>query len=215
MSVKRFFTSVSATIGSVVTKFENHEAVADSVIDDVKAAMAKVKTELVRISRRRDRLRMQQESVCKEVDLWKARAIKTRDDEEKAIACVKLLQRFEHRQTDLSKEVLMIEKVECDLNDQLSKLDAKLFELQNRKSNLIAEQAKNGVHSVTTTILKQESFDAAFDRWEDSLVCADGDFESITSGNLSFAEQFEKEETLEEAKARLEALRSLEVDGHD
>ncbi|NLE01182.1 MAG: hypothetical protein GX640_15040 [Fibrobacter sp.] len=80
--------TLNANLEGLVDKIENHEAVAESLIREVKKKAAKLRIELNRIRSDSSRLNSRIGELCKDEQLWRERASKTYStDRPKALEC--------------------------------------------------------------------------------------------------------------------------------
>ena len=74
MRLKRLVTSVGASFEQFVNKVENQEAVAESVIRDVRASAAKLKVQMGGVNAQTERLRERRDRLTEDVGRWRQRA---------------------------------------------------------------------------------------------------------------------------------------------
>ena len=98
MRLKHFVTSISASFDELISKIENHEAVADVTIQEVRAAAAKIRTQLNITHQRTETLRNQEQTFMQDCARWQARALQCgADDKERALRCVQAMEQVERQ----------------------------------------------------------------------------------------------------------------------
>jgi phage shock protein A len=98
MRLKRLVATVSAGFEDFVAKVENHEAVADCIIDEVRQAAARVRVQHARARSRILRLEREGDELIAERSRWNGRAVSlAASDETRALECVRRGRRAENR----------------------------------------------------------------------------------------------------------------------
>src|SRR5690606_18375172 len=96
MKIKTLLTSISASFDGMVRKIENHEAVADCVIVEVRESAAKIRGQLNLARTRHTILTNKEKQLLDDCQRWRERAVSCRNsDEEKALRCMQSLKNSE------------------------------------------------------------------------------------------------------------------------
>lgn len=195
-SLKRIFISMKSQIDHVADDFENHEALADIAIKELHETACRTRLHLHRVSKMSEQYNKQLQELQTQTALWSGRAIKAKDDENKALQCVKRLRQVQLQISSLEEQQLESSAQESKIRDDLNMLQDQLQTLRNKKEILAARQNRSTVKDVLYDP-QAGSFQEAknvFDRWEGSVVSTEFDtVEPIVESDL-LAEEFAQEE---------------------
>ena len=72
---KRITATLTTRVGNLVNELENHDAVVESGIAEMRRAYAKAKVRFTRMSAEGERLRRKLEEQCREATAWRERVI--------------------------------------------------------------------------------------------------------------------------------------------
>lgn len=187
MKVKRLMASVSAGFEDFVTRVENHEAVADCAIDELRKAAARVRVQQARTATQLKRLEEQIGRLEAEAERWRTRALRVADaatvdtsgtggngvaDEAKAIECVRRARRAELEIDALATQRDRYRVLTEELQGRLRELERRLGEAQLRRTALSSRAARARTLRSVERCGPEESLEAVFDRW-DTVVIAD------------------------------------------
>jgi phage shock protein A len=200
MRLKRLFASVSAGFEDFVTKVENHEAVASCAIDELRAAAARVRVQHARLLTQIDRLEAQRRRAIEDEASWERRAVALADqDEAKALECVRRAERSRNRCDALAAQIGEQTRLAEELRERLTDLEARLAEVELKRTALSSRAVRAAALSCTRSE-RDESIDAAFDRWETTVLADEyGDAPLHTA-----SDPLEQELRSAEEQARLE-----------
>ncbi len=207
-NLKRIFVSIKSQIDHVADEFENHEALAEAAIEDLKALASKTRLHLHRVSKMSEHYQTQLQGTQEQARLWSERALKVKnEDEQKALQCVKRLRQTQKLITVLEQQqhdsVAQEEKIRRDLNN----IQEQLQILKNKKEILAARQNSSGVKDALSDNQGNtlQGVQNIFERWEGSVVSAE--FESPERVESDqFTDAFEQEEDDLELKMMLDEL---------
>ncbi len=186
MKVKRLMASVSAGFEDFVTRVENHEAVADCAIDELRKAAARVRVQQARTATQLKRLEEQIGRLEAEAERWRARALRVADaetvgaraagdgiaDEAKAIECVRRARRAELEIDALAGQRDRYRGLTEELQGRLRDLERRLGEAQLKRTALSSRAARARTLRSVEQCDPEASLEAVFDRW-DTVVTAD------------------------------------------
>ena len=207
MRLKRLVASVGASFEQFVNKVENHEAVAESVIRDVRTAAAKMKVQMGGVNAQAERLRERRDGLAEDAGRWRQRAKRfAAEDEDRALECLRRMKRAEAEQAQVTDQLARYEALGQELKDRLATVEARLSDLQLKRTVLSSRSARARVMAASD----QESLsdvNAVFERWEMAVI-EDEYLDDIVVGGQS--DPLERElgaaEEREQLKVALEEL---------
>ena len=207
MRLKRLVASVGASFEHFVNKVENHEAVAESAIRDVRASAAKLKVQLGGVNAQADRLRKRRDSVAEEAGRWRTRAKRfATEDEGRALECLRRMKRAEAEQAVVTDQLARYEALGGTLKDRLAAVEARLSDLQLKRTAL----SSRSVRARAMGAGDQESLadvNAVFDRWEMAVIQDEYLDEIGDATSDALERELDAAEEREQLKAALEELR--------
>lgn len=209
MKLKRIITSVSAQFDDLVSKIENHEAVAESAIREARQQTAKIQTQLNVISRRLTGLETRHQTLQQKIDTWKQRAIVSgndNDDREKALRCVQAMKNAQAESEQVLQQIKETTALKAELQMHLQESEQQVIALQSRKESLVARSAKNNVRKFADSEVQQSDLSSVFDRWEQNLAADEYISTSNHSSEDYLDHEFSKDEKQHELEDELEQL---------
>lgn len=215
MRVKRIAASVGATFDQFVNKMENHEAVANCVIEEIRHSAAKVRTEVNRVDHRYKALAGERQKFEDEKALWLRRAkqsvVKAGGDQ-RAIECIQQSKRIEKRLVSTVRQMQQTQELQESLRKNLHDIELRLEDLESRRAMLASREAR-------AYLLKNHvcgsSFESEhpFERWEQEVVSNEY-FEQVANigqrdagVDSQLARAFESEEEKVALQLELDALK--------
>jgi len=167
MKIKRVVASIGASFDQFVTKMENHEAVADSVISDIGKKAARIKAELHSAEQRLQKYHARRDQNARDISQWRERAKScVVNDEARAMACLQQVRILEDNTSAMVPQVEEMESLVRTLRDNLTEVEARLRELQAKRSILSTRDARAKVMRRYHEVLDTSDSVAVFDRWE-------------------------------------------------
>ena len=207
MRLKRLVASVGASFEQFVNKVENHEAVADSVLRDVRAAAAKLKVQMGGVDAQAERLRERRDGLADDSERWRERARRfAKDDEERALECLRRMKRAEAELAQVGDQLAQYEALGEKLKDRLAAVESRLSTLQLKRTALSSRSARAQVVGAAD----QETLsdvNTIFDRWEMAVIEDEYMDEIVSSGGDRLERELDAAEEREQLKAALEELR--------
>ncbi len=207
MRVKRLVASVGASFEQFITKVENHEAVAEAVIRDVRASAAKLKVQMGRVTAQAERLQERRDTLAQDAGRWHERAKRlATEDEDRALECLRRMERAKAEQARVVAQLAQYEALCEKLKDRLAAVEARLSDLQLKRTSLSSRSARAQVmgaadqHSVADV-------DAVFDRWEMAVVEDEYLDEVVGSEGDPLERELDATEERERLKTALEELK--------
>ena len=206
-SLKRLYISIKGQVDQVADEFENHEALASVAIQDLQTIASKTRLHLHRVSKMTEQYQKQLEEQKEQETLWTARAIKAKkQDEQKALQCVKRLVQTKKQITLLEQQQRGSSEQENKIRDDLNTIQEQLQILKNKKEMLAVRQNRshlqNTLQDSQTSPL--DNVQQVFDRWEERV--ASTEFDAPTEIIDSLSSDFEQEEEVMALKMMLDEL---------
>jgi phage shock protein A len=170
------FRRISATLVSridqVVGEIENHDAVIQVALDDMRKKIAEARVRLNQVQRDSVRLGEQMTEQRHNAERWRQRAVESADaDESKALECVRRARRCDMQAGRLKEAMGQYEQTAKRLAQDLSTSEQRLQSLRQKQTLMRARQSTGTALNATTETgsdaLRQ--LDESFDRWEIKL----------------------------------------------
>jgi phage shock protein A len=196
----------------MVSRIENHEALAASAIRDVRQAAARATVQLRRV--RADGTRLREEAAARREAIltWKERAARSaEEDREKAIECLRRSRRAEREARELERRLVEHERIEQQLARDVAAVEDRLARLEEQRNVLATRQSRA---EALGTVREAQApcgveVDEVFGRWETRV--AEREFEGgcLARGD-DLETGFREAEEGEELAAELDALLALD-----
>jgi phage shock protein A len=206
--IKRWTAAVASRVDTVVARIENHEALVDSALRDLKHGTAKAHVRLDRVRKDRRVLERELQEAQRAEALWRERAVRTTDDEARALECLKRSKQATKRAADRAARLEEHTRVEAELARDLGKLRDRVSVLRDQRDMLRARESRADAMRVASDVSASASgeLEDIFDRWEIRIREAEyagGCIDPVDG----LEEEYESEELQSELKAELAALR--------
>jgi phage shock protein A len=207
MKARRLMASISAGFEDFVTRVENHEAVADCAIDDLRNATAQVRVQQGRTAAQVKRLEDELQRAGNEVERWRDRALRV-EDEQKALECMRRAKQSERRSEALETQLRDHLALVDDLSARQRDLEGRLSDVQLKRTALSSRAARARTLKRAERCGPGETLDSVFDRWE-TVVTADEYRDGVTLEPADLLDrEFAAEEDDDALRAELDALRT-------
>ncbi|TQV85711.1 hypothetical protein FKG94_02390 [Exilibacterium tricleocarpae] len=208
MRVKRLIASFGASFESFISKVENHEAVADSVIADVRAAAAKLRVQRGRIQHQLQRLGAEQKKLQTEQERWRKRALQLGDTEEqRSLQCVRHFKLTKSRLRQVEHQIDEYHSMDERLQSNLTDVEQRLEQLRLKKTALSSRSARASALAGTRGEETLTDMEQVFDRWE-TAVLEDEYREGVCDESTdSFEREFLAAEELDDLRATLDDIK--------
>ena len=207
MRMRRLVASVGASFEQFVNKVENHEAVAESVIRDVRASAAKLKVQMGGVNTQTERLRERRDALAEDAGRWRERARRFAiEDEERALECLRRMKRAEAEQAQVVDQLAQFEALYEKLKDRVAAVEARLSDLQLKRTALSSRSSRAQVMGAGAQD-SMSDVNAVFDRWEMAVI--EGEYlDQVVGGDSdSLERELDAAEEREQLKAALEELK--------
>ncbi len=209
MGFKHLFISIHSSIDTLITKMENHEAIAEHVIQEVSESAANLTQENYLLDKQIDTLIKKEASLTEKCNKWAQRA-KDSTDKPKALECVAQLKQTQKERDKIREYIAQKEQLLSELNEELTKIDSKLNDLKHKKLLLASRETftKNGYANTTNNT---SNADELFNRWEKSVLKKEWNqgTHNLSHGtkNSSIEREFQKQEDQEELEEMLKQIK--------
>ncbi|VUD56443.1 hypothetical protein TDB9533_02098 [Thalassocella blandensis] len=220
MKIRRLAASISACFDDLVSKVENHDAVAQVAIADVQKAAAKIRAEKNKVDQSIRRLQDQLKSQQSDIQLWQARAKSCADtDEGKALQCLKQVKKIKAQVEQGESQQQELLNVATSLNSSLQQVENKLTQLNSKRAILASRESRALAINQSQHAQRElgaMNVDQVFDRWELNILQSeyqDGQHafaDAQQSEDASLAKDFAEAEEREALLAELHALKQDE-----
>lgn len=203
--VKKWIIQLGANFNWILTQIENHEALVDSAINEMKSSRLNAVRQLGRIENDGKKLKQKLVELNNESELWKSRALSIHEkDRNRALECIKRQKITEKQISYLEVQSLNQQKLEKGLSEDLSNLDLKLEELKRKKNEYTAREARGEIleSKLNSEMSIIGEIDDIFERWDSKIA----ESESFKNLKDSFEDQFLIQEEAKELEESLDQL---------
>ena len=102
MKLKHLVASISASFDDLVSKIENHEAIAEVSLQEIRVAAAKIRTQFNITRQRLEYLHNQESTLRQDCERWQLRAVQCAEqDRERALRCVQAMEQCDQQRKAL------------------------------------------------------------------------------------------------------------------
>ena len=218
--IKRFVTTVHASVDRTLAGIENHEAVVDAALRDCREAVSRARVRLARLEKDGAEQRNHVLELTSQIDLWneRARSIAS-DDREKALACIQRRRQCEQElhgaKTQMQEHEKIIKRVRDSISDSTSRVQTQQNQRNQMRSREAAAHVGKIVHKLDGKV--GDDVEAAIERWEETVGQAELMTEQYpTAENTDeFAESFLTAEENTLLESELDNLLKQEGGSHD
>jgi len=205
---KRLSATLVSSIDQVVGEIENHDAVIQASLNDMRKKVAEAKIRLGQVCKEEERLKQKIMEQHQNATRWQQRAVDcAKNDETKALECVrrsKHCQQQADRLTQTKAQYIQTAgKLAQDIEiseQRLTEIKQKLTLMRARQSTSSAINATNKAENNTSLLL-----DETFDRWEINISQAEMAIDTHDTVDL-MEREFITQEQKEELKHELAEL---------
>ena len=213
MQTLRLWTTALATrIDGMVSRIENHEALAQSVIQEVRRASARARVQLRRVRADGEQLRARIAENREAETSWRDRARrKASEDPEAAIECLRRAREAARRRRVLETRLGDHDRFESELSADVARIQERLSRLEEHRHVLAARESRAEALTGLSTAadVGPGPIDDLFDRWEIQISERE-----VAFGRDEDEDAFEHGFSVEEEDAELRAeLENLVSDG--
>ena len=166
---KRLSATLVSRIDRVVGEIENHDAVVQATLNDMRKKVAEAKVRLKQVHREKERLEQQILEQQDNTQRWRKRAIDcAKTDETKALECVSRGRHCEHQVARLQQAVSQYHQAADKLSHDIQTAEQRLSEVKQKATLMRARQStSSALHSTSESNNDAtQQLDDTFDRWE-------------------------------------------------
>ena len=208
-AIKRWSIGLFSKVDEVVAKVENHEALMDAAIGDLRKEVTAAKVQFNRVKRDGIQLKKNAEEAGKNARLWRSRATASMDSEETALECLRRAKKEAAREMDLLSRCTQHLEVEKKLTATVNALENRMSVLQEKRNVLKTRQTSATALKIAGDGMGEFGGDASeiLSRWESKIEGMEYGSEGVVDSADVFESQFEEAEVRSALLAELEELR--------
>ncbi|RIL07850.1 MAG: hypothetical protein DCC75_09700 [Proteobacteria bacterium] len=168
-TLRRWSTSIVASIDAMVCQVQNHEALVNAAIKEVHETAARAKVQIARVRADGAQMRKRLSEMRQEYEIWQERAVKVAGaDQAKALECLRRKKRLAKQISSLEVEERGHSKHEKQLADDLVRIEERLNQLRHQRNMLRSRQTRaealSALQGNDAVVLSE--IDEILDRWE-------------------------------------------------
>jgi phage shock protein A len=199
---------VSFGVESLLDSLENQEAVARATIRQMEQGAGRVRGRRKAAERDLGKLEEQLAKVRRDVELWSDRALRMKEERDKAIECLRRRNAAERETERLAAQGDQQRALLARIREDERTIDAKLAEVKQREAALVSREVRA---KATANVGSLSDIDGVFDRWEARIGDDEASIEASRPLHDAFAKQLDDDEEAARLEAQLAALVSGEV----
>ncbi len=203
---KRISTTMVARLDRLVGAFENHDAVVEATLAEMRQSLAKARVYQARVRRDGEKLGEQLAAARDEERAWAERARAATDDESLALECLRRRRVCRERIGQLEKALTSHTSTEEKLAGDIRRAEQQLARLSEQRNLMRSRESTAEALNVASRAEASPDIDAAFERWAIRVTEA----EMIADGVVpedALRDRFEAEEDLHALREELAQLR--------
>ncbi|MGZ5278781.1 MAG: PspA/IM30 family protein [Pseudobdellovibrionaceae bacterium] len=206
-TLKRISASISAQINSMVDQIENHEAVANMALHDIREALMQAKFQIRRVQNEQASFEQRLKEMRKEEERWTERALHSQNENhERAIECVRRLKKTRDEIATLGQQLTEHGNLERQLTEDVRRIENKFEDLKRKRNLLVARESRSQALSAVADHENSIQLGSVFERWEKKVLRNEVEGESILEPADSFASEYNTQEERLGLEALLEEL---------
>jgi len=170
--LKRLSATLVSRLDQVVGEIENHDAVIQVSLNDMRKKVAETRVRLTQLQRERERLQRDANEQQQLAERWRLRAMESASsDEKKALECVRRARHCDQQSTRLAEAGIQYAQTADRLVRDIDASEQRLRELKQKHTLMRARQSSSSAANMTceseSDVLRQ--LDNSCDRWEIKL----------------------------------------------
>jgi phage shock protein A len=166
---KRLSATLISRVDQVVGEIENHDAVAQAALNDMRKKVAEAKVRLNQVHREETRLQKQIQEHQENVERWRKRAIESAEqDEAKALECVSRRRHCQSQVDRLQQTLQQYQQTSEKLSTDIAATEQRLAEVKQKLTLMRARQSTSSALKASSEIENDAAqlLEDTFDRWE-------------------------------------------------
>lgn len=201
--IKRFTTSVTATLDNAVTQLENHDAIIEATLKEMRHLVAKTSARINTLHQQLSLYESQFTHASEQIALWEARASALIDsDQDKALQCLARRNEYDLEKQRLSDSIDQQQNLIRKVEDNQQTLKSKLEEMQLKHADMRSRQSVAEAARVTDGVSNRQNVQDTFERWESLVLEHELNSDALLQLNSQECE-LEREFNEQEAQSRL------------
>jgi phage shock protein A len=205
---QRVSHSVSFGIESLLDSLENQEAVARATIRQMEQGAGRVRVRRKAAERDLAKLEEQAAKLRRDVELWSERALRLKEDRDKAFECLRRRNSAEREAERLAGQIDQQRTLLAGIREDERAIDAKLAEVKQREAALVTREVRAKANANVGSL---SDIDGVFDRWEARIGDDEAGIDASRPLHDAFAKQLDDDEEAARLEAQFAALVSGEV----
>lgn len=172
MLFKRISTTFMSRLDQVVGELENHDAVIQAALGDMRKKVAEARVRLSHVNREAERLDKDAEEHRHNAERWRRRALETADsDEHKALECLRRARQCDQQAARARNAQVQYEQSAEKLGRDIETSEQRLDAIKQKLALMRARQSAGSALSATSEIQSDavRSLDDTLERWEIQL----------------------------------------------
>ncbi len=166
---KRLSTTLVSHVDQVVGEIENHDAVIQATLDEMRKKIAQAKVNLAQVQREETKLKQQIETQENDQQRWRERAvISAKTDEAKALICLQRSQQCDKEIVRLKHSLDTYQQTSQQLAQDITQSETQLAEMNQKQTLMRARQSSSAALNTTNQAMHEDNrqLEKSFDRWE-------------------------------------------------
>ena len=166
---KRLSATLVSRIDQVVGEIENHDAVIQAALHDVRRKVAEARVRLTQVQRESERLQERIDEQQQHAERWRERARETAgSDEHRALECVRRARQCDQETERLRQAVAQYTQTAERLARDIDTSEQRMIAMKQKLALMRARQSTGSALSATSEtesdVIRQ--LEESFDRWE-------------------------------------------------
>lgn len=173
--IKRLSTTFVASIDQLVNEIENHDAVIQASLVEMRKKIATAHVRQRQLQRDEQSLHQKIQSLQAQADKWRTRALECGNhDESRALACLQQRKQCQQQAEQLTQERIQYQQAAQVLVQDIARSEQQCNDMAHRHRLLRARQTTAEAASATAPGGHcQDTLQNAFERWEVHIAQAD------------------------------------------
>jgi phage shock protein A len=170
---KRLSATLVSRIDQVVGEIENHDAIVQATLTDMRKKVAEAKVRLQQVQREKSRLEQQIAEQQANSQRWRQRAVdNAKQDENKALECISRARHCEQNASRLQQAKAHYHQAADKLSHDINIAEQRLAEVKQKATLMRARQSSNNALLSTSDSMPDTTqlLDDTFDRWEINIT---------------------------------------------
>lgn len=189
---KRISATLTAQINAMIDQVEDHEAVANVALSDIRDSLTRTKYQVRRIQNEQRGFEQRLAELKVEEAKWQDRARSSAsDNRDRAIECVRRLKKAQSEIATIEQQLNAHVGIERDLAEDIRKIETKFQELKLKRSILAARESRADALGSVAKHHGATDVGGVFDRWEQRIMRGEAISGSLSEPADRLNEEFE------------------------